>query len=868
MAAVADFLKGTVTSAFEKLVKPAGLVPATALVLLNLAFIYPTAKADELGWAVSYSKLASGWQLVVLTALILAIGLLLQGAAVAVISVLQGYAWRNTPLGRYLESRQRAKLVELRRKLANAQATYPGQAAISYAHDDDERLLSVTSDAQTTTYGYDEAANLRTTTLPAGNGYVETRTYDRAGRLIDVENKQGATTLSKFAITPDPVGNPLSVVRTGALAQTQTYEYDNMDRLTSVCFQAGNCQGGSDRFIRWTYDGVGNRLTESRPTDTTSYTYNVADELTQAGPTSYTYDQNGNELTAGSGSFTYDLANRLKTTTLGSTTATYAYDGDGKRVETAGGGTPAAPALRTPCSTAIGTSGSATVNKPTGTVAGDLLVVGLAFEKGSDVTITPPSGWTLIRRTNQSSNVGYATYRKTAGASEPSSYSFFFVGNEPKWSIGSCAIAGAHATAPIDVQADASGVSGNPSAPSVATTGPSRLVLAFYANKKPATYSSYTPPAVERWDAPNPPGGLPSNALASYEQPAAGATGAKTATVGEQAEWVAQQIAIAPGPSITRFRWDVNQGLPQLALERDANNNLIRRYVYGARRISQTAGGDTSYFLHDGLGSVANLTSSSGATQWTWSYEPFGAIRTEQKASGAQPDNFHRFAGEYLDSTGLYHLRARQYDPGLGRFISRDPVVPDLRVPYVSTYAYVGNRPTLLLDPSGLEWCWKACEVWDTVNSGVDTGLQQAGQFIADHNVDIALAAGTVVCVAVANAAAPACFAIGAAAFSTGLTRAAVESGVIGSGSANYCQFALSAGASVATFGGGAAVSQLWKPFYVASQWDRRILRASTEFIGGATDQLAGAGATGLCASDSIGSTPGTGQSIGSHHGK
>lgn len=120
MAAVADFLKGTVTSAFEKLVKPAGLVPATALVLLNLAFIYPTARADELGWAVSFSKLASGWQLVVLVALILAIGLLLQGAAVAVISVLQGYAWRDTPLGRYLESRQRAKLVGLRRELANA----------------------------------------------------------------------------------------------------------------------------------------------------------------------------------------------------------------------------------------------------------------------------------------------------------------------------------------------------------------------------------------------------------------------------------------------------------------------------------------------------------------------------------------------------------------------------------------------------------------------------------------------------------------------------------------------------------------------------------------------------------------------------
>jgi len=65
------------------------------------------------------------------------------------------------------------------------------------------------------------------------------------------------------------------------------------DRLTEACFQS-SCPGGSDPFIRWTYDAVGNRLTEARPSGTTSYTYNAADELTGAGSTSYTYDSNGN----------------------------------------------------------------------------------------------------------------------------------------------------------------------------------------------------------------------------------------------------------------------------------------------------------------------------------------------------------------------------------------------------------------------------------------------------------------------------------------------------------------------------------------------------------------------------------------------
>jgi RHS repeat-associated protein len=579
--------------------------------------------------------------------------------------------------------------------------TYPGSTVVDYTYDPLNRLATVVDGSNTTGYAYDPASNPVQTTLPSGNGYVESRVYDRAGRLTEVKNQKGANVLSHFVSTLDPVGNPTQITRTGALAETQTYTYDASDRITGVCLQAGSCPGASDPFVRWTYDKVGNRLSEQRPTGTTAYTYDARDRLLSAGPTSFAYDQNGNQTQKGTRTFTYDLANRLKTTTEGSTT-TYLYDGEGKRVEASGGGTSAAPTLRTPCTTAVGSSGTATVTKPTGTVQGDLLVVGLAFEKGSDVTVTPPSGWTLIRRTNQSSNVGYATYRKLAGASEGASYAFALT-NSPKWSIGACAIAGADATTPIDVHNGASAASGNPSAPSVTTAAANRLVLAFYANKKPATYSGYSSPAVERWDAPNTSGGLPSNAMASYEQPAAGATGAKSATVSEQAEWVAQQIAIAPasasGPSTTRFLWDVNQGLPQLALERDGNNSLLRSYTYGERRISQTAGSSTSYYHYDPLGSVANMTASSGATQWTYAYEPFGATRVETSNSG--PTNLMRFTGEYLDPTELYHLRARQYDPALGRFLGPDPASRSSDSAFVSDYVYADNRPGVFADPSG-----------------------------------------------------------------------------------------------------------------------------------------------------------------------
>src|SRR5205807_1456635 len=86
---------------------------------------------------------------------------------------------------------------------------------------------------------------------------------------------------------------------------------------------------------------------------------------------------------------------------------------------------------------------------------------------------------------------------------------------------------------------------------------------------------------------------------------------------------------------------------------------------------------------------------------WTEVYEPFGAIRTETKNSNSAPANFMKFAGEYQDPTALYYLRARQDDPTLGRFLTRDPAEPSASDPYVSAYLYVADRPTVLLDPSG-----------------------------------------------------------------------------------------------------------------------------------------------------------------------
>jgi RHS repeat-associated protein len=148
----------------------------------------------------------------------------------------------------------------------------------------------------------------------------------------------------------------------------------------------------------------------------------------------------------------------------------------------------------------------------------------------------------------------------------------------------------------------------------------------------------------------------------------------------------------------------LNASLPQLAIEKDGSGSLLRRYVYGQGLLSMTTGGSARYFLPDGQGTVANVTSSTGTTQWTYTYEPFGSTRSATSGTGA-PTNLMRFDGQLVDgTTGLYDLRARMYDAASGRFLERDPLTSTGKAPYVATYSFVRDRPTVATDPSGL-WC-------------------------------------------------------------------------------------------------------------------------------------------------------------------
>ncbi len=124
--------------------------------------------------------------------------------------------------------------------------------------------------------------------------------------------------------------------------------------------------------------------------------------------------------------------------------------------------------------------------------------------------------------------------------------------------------------------------------------------------------------------------------------------------------------------------------------------------MYGLDLLNQTTANKGPYWYHhDGLGSVSDITSASGTPLWWAEYQPYGLVRASGSTSQA-PVNPFMFTGQYQDGpTGLYDLRARQYDPTTGRFLAVDPATASVTSPYVSSYAYVGDDPTSQVDPSG-----------------------------------------------------------------------------------------------------------------------------------------------------------------------
>jgi RHS repeat-associated protein len=133
-----------------------------------------------------------------------------------------------------------------------------------------------------------------------------------------------------------------------------------------------------------------------------------------------------------------------------------------------------------------------------------------------------------------------------------------------------------------------------------------------------------------------------------------------------------------------------------------ADGSLLAHYRYVDRLISLVTRNPqpaTQYYHHDALGSTVNLTDESGATQVSYSLDPWGHIRRQTGYS----INRHFFTGqEHDENTGLIYFGARYYDPDIARFITQDSYLGEQSTPpSLDRYLYAYSNPTVFIDLQG-----------------------------------------------------------------------------------------------------------------------------------------------------------------------
>jgi RHS repeat-associated protein len=116
------------------------------------------------------------------------------------------------------------------------------------------------------------------------------------------------------------------------------------------------------------------------------------------------------------------------------------------------------------------------------------------------------------------------------------------------------------------------------------------------------------------------------------------------------------------GGDTTEYVLDLMATLPVVVSDTEAV------YLYGLDIIAQQQA-ERLYYVHDGLGSVRQLVDTTGEIETNYAYDPFGVPLV-----GGEVYNPYQYTGEAWDAeVELLYLRARYYQPEVGRFITKDP---------------------------------------------------------------------------------------------------------------------------------------------------------------------------------------------------
>jgi RHS repeat-associated protein len=541
----------------------------------------------------------------------------------------------------------------------------------SFGYDGFGRLIEVSGAIGTAAYTYDEAGNLLTQTDALGR--ITRYRYDRLNRMIEKRYPDGA----REQLAYDAAGN--MTARTDANGKSTTFEYDVLGQLITKTLP-GNV------IVRYTYTADGRRSSTTDGRGTTMYMYDGMGRLSRVTHPSgqaidYTHDDNGNLSTLAAGgvtvSYTYDALNRLSSMTSPEGQHRYYYDAGGNRVRTAAANGVTSDWVydsrdRT-TSLTHKSSQSSVLDSFTNLYSAAGRLTQTTQQDGS----VQRYGYDALGRLNSETRTGANPYT--------AAYVYDAVGNRTQMTRNG-------ATTTYTYNANDQLVSDG------------SATFAYDANGNLVTRTASgadTQYAYDDEDRLVGVAGSGANSQYAYDDDG-------------------NRVQATTAAGITRFLVDTanNTGLSQVLEERDGAGGLKARYAYGNDLASMTRNGVASFYLRDSNRNVRALSGTSGAVTDRYTYDGYGSA----VAATGSTENPYRYSGERLDAdTALYQLRARYYNPGTGRFLSRDPLPGRLEDPRTThRYTYANSDPIMFSDPTGQE-SLAELSVAQEINSSLDS---------------------------------------------------------------------------------------------------------------------------------------------------
>lgn len=509
-----------------------------------------------------------------------------------------------------------------------------------YAYDEADNRVAVTDALGHTTRAEYDALDRRTATV-SPLGFRATVQYDAAGNAVLSTDADGRVTTRTF----DAGGNLLTRTAGGA---TVAYTYTPAGQLATATDAAGT--------TGFSYDAGGRLLRRTEPDGRSiAYRYDGAGNRTAidtpAGATAYTFDARGQTLTVtdpfgGVTGFAYDLAgNRTRTAFADGTVEAQTYNSRDR--------------LRS----------ATTTDAAGGVLLGFAYTTDLSGLRTS-VVETGPRPRAVAFAYDQLGRLTAESVTPAGGGSSTTGYGYDAAGNRLS------------RTGPAGTT-----VSSHDAADRLLTETTNGVTTAYSYDNSGNTLSRT---------------GGGESAVYGYSADhrlvtAAVTVGGITRTVARRYAGDGLRVATTADGVETRFLIDADRPFAETVEE--SSRGLVSFAVADAAVLTVRRGGVTGVLHADAVGSTRLVTVGGATASWA-ERDAFGVTL----ATGGDPAAYPGFAGRPTDAaTGLVDLRARDYDPGTGRFRGADPFPLNPQQPStVHRFVYAAGNPVNFTDPSGL----------------------------------------------------------------------------------------------------------------------------------------------------------------------